>query len=135
MLNTPFRSAISFFLLTFSTAFLMTVGMRMTGWFTRAPQVTIQENMVLGLCIMLAVTALALGAFLHRLEMVELRSALLGAASVLMALPLSEAAINQTWSLGTTIVTALGFICLGLGFLVSVGLHNYSAGNLAATKS
>jgi hypothetical protein len=134
MLNTPFRSALSFFLLTFSTAFLMTVGMRMTGWFTRAPQITIQENMVLGLCIMLAVTALALGAFLHRLELVELRSALLGAASVLMALPLSEAAINQTWSLGTTIVTALGFICLSLGFLVSVGLNNHGANNAAASK-
>ena len=134
MLNTPFRSAISFFLLTFSTAFLMTVGMRMTGWFTRAPQITIQENMVLGLCIMLAVTALALGAFLHRLELIELRSALLGAASVLMALPRSEAAINQTWSLGTTIVTALGFICLGLGFVVSVGLNNHVATIAAATK-
>jgi len=135
MLNTPFRSALSFFLLTFSTAFLMTVGMRMTGWFTRAPQITIQENMVLGLCIMLAVTALALGAFLHRLELVELRSALLGAASVLMALPLSEAAINQTWSLGTTIVTALGFICLGLGFLVSVGLNGHGAIKAAASKT
>ena len=135
MLQTPFRSAISFFLLTFSTAFLMTVGMRMTGWFTRAPQITIQENMVLGVCIMLAVTALALGAFLHRMEMIELRSALLGAASVLLALPLSEAAINQTWSLGTTIVTALGFISLGIGLLVSVGLSDPRAPVVAATKA
>jgi len=135
MLNTPFRSASSFFLLTFSTAFLMTVGMRMTGWFTRAPQITIQENMVLGVCIMLAVTALALGAFLHRMEMIELRSALLGAASVLLALPLSEAAINQTWSLGTTIVTALGFISLGIGLLVSVGLSDPRAPVVAATKA
>ena len=135
MLNTPFRSASSFFLLTFSTAFLMTVGMRMTGWFTRAPQITIQENMVLGVCIMLAVTALALGAFLHRMEMIELRSALLGAASVLLALPLSEAAINQTWSLGTTIVTALGFISLGIGLLVSVGLSDPRAPAIAATKA
>jgi uncharacterized membrane protein len=133
MLNTPFRSAVSFFLLTFSTAFLMTVGMRMTGWFTRAPQITIQENMVLGVCIMLTVTSIAIGAFLHRMEMIELRSALLGAASVLLALPLSEAAINQTWSLGTTIVTALGFISLGIGILVSVGLNVSPAG--AATKS
>jgi uncharacterized membrane protein len=134
VLQTPFRSAVSFFLLTFSTAFLMTVGMRMTGWFTRTPQITIQENMVLGVCIMLAVIALAIGAFLHRLEMVELRSALLGAASVLLALPLSEAAINQTWSLGTTIVTALGFICLALGVLVSVGLNTHGADTVAATR-
>jgi hypothetical protein len=134
MLRTPFRSAISFFLLTFSTAFLMTVGMRMTGWFTRAPQITIQENMVLGVCIMLAVTSLAIGAFLHRMELVELRSALLGAASVLLALPLSEAAINQTWSLGTTIVTALGFISLCIGLLVSVGLNIVPADYAGATK-
>ena len=117
-----FRAAASFFLVTFSTAFLMTVGMRLTGWFTRAPQISLQENEALGVCIMLAVTTLAIGAFLHRMEMIELRSALLGAASVLMALPLSEAAINQTWSLGTTIVSALGLISLGIGILVSVGL-------------
>ena len=80
------------------------------------------------------VTTLAIGAFLHRMEMIELRSALLGAASVLMALPLSEAAINQTWSLGTTIVTALGFISLGIGILVSVGLNVSPAGAANASK-
>ncbi len=122
MFRAPFRSAASFFLVTFSTAFLMTVGMRMTGWFTRAPQISIQQNEALGVCIMLAVTTLAIGAFLHRMELIELRSALLGAASVLLALPLSEAAINQTWSLGTTIVSALGIVSLGIGLLVSVGL-------------
>ena len=134
MFRAPFRSAFSFFLVTFSTAFLMTIGMRLTGWFTRAPQVTIQENEALGICIMLAVTTLALGAYLHRMEMVELRSALLGAASVLLALPLSEAAINQTWSLGTTIVTALGFVSLGIGLLVSVGLTASLADPVAATS-
>ncbi len=134
MLSTPFRSAASFFLVTFSTAFLMTVGMRMTGWFTRAPQITIQENMVLGVCIMLAVTTLAIGAFLHRMELVELRSALLGAASVLLALPLSEAAINQSWSLGTTIVTALGFISLCIGLLVSVSLTTPAAAPVAVAS-
>ena len=135
MFRAPFRSAASFFLVTFSTAFLMTVGMRMTGWFTRAPQISIQQNEALGVCIMLAVTTLALGAYLHRMEMVELRSALLGAASVLLALPLSEAAINQTWSLGTTIVTALGFVSLGIGLLVSVGLTAPIADSFAAAKS
>jgi len=123
MFRAPFRSAASFFLVTFSTAFLMTIGMRLTGWFTRTPVITIQENEALGVCIMLAVTTLALGAYLHRMEMVELRSALLGAASVLLALPLSEAAINQSWSLGTTIVSALGFISLCIGLLVSVSLN------------
>ena len=137
MFRAPFRSAASFFLVTFSTAFLMTVGMRMTGWFTRAPQITIQQNEALGICIMVAVTTLAIGAFLHRMEMIELRSALLGAASVLLALPLSEAAINQTWSLGTTIVSALGVISLGIGILISVGLTaaDDAAASAALSKS
>ena len=37
MNKAAFRSASSFFLVTFSTAFLFTLGARMTGWFTRAP--------------------------------------------------------------------------------------------------
>ena len=122
MSRVPIRSAASFFLVTFSTAFLMTIGMRLTGWFTRAPQISIQENEVLGLCIMLSVTTLAVGAYLHRMELVELRSALLGAASVLLALPLSEAAISQHWGVGTTIVSMLGIVSLSIGLLVSASL-------------
>jgi len=122
MFRAPFRSAASFFLVTFSTAFLFTIGMRLTGWFTHAPVVTLQDNEALGVCIMLAVSTLAIGAYLHRMELVELRSALLGAASVLLALPLSEAAITQRWSLATTIVSMLGVISLIIGLLVSASL-------------
>ena len=81
-----FRSATAFFLVTFSTAFLMTIGMRLTGWFTRAPVISVEQNKGLGIAIMIAVMTLAIGAGLRRMEVAELRSALLGAASVLLAL-------------------------------------------------
>jgi hypothetical protein len=56
------------------------------------------------------------------MELIELRSALLGASSVLLALPLSEAAISQQWSWGTTIVSGLGLIALAAGLAVSLTL-------------
>ena len=65
---------------------------------------------------------LAIGAFLRRMSAIELRSALLGAASVLLALPLSEAAISQQWNVATTIISGLGLVALIAGLLVSVGL-------------
>jgi hypothetical protein len=122
MFRLPIRSAAAFFLVTFSTAFLMTIGMRLTGWFSRLPQTTPQQNESLGIAIMVAVMTLAIGAFLRRMSAIELRSALLGAASVLLALPLSEAAISQRWNVATTIISGLGLIALIAGLLVSVGL-------------
>ena len=122
MLTAPFRSAAAFFFVTFSTAFLMTLGMRMTGWFTRVPVTTPQENQSLGIAIMVAVMTLAVGAGIRRMELIELRSALLGAASVLLALPLSEAAITQKWNIATTIVSGLGLIALLAGGLVALSI-------------
>jgi hypothetical protein len=122
MFRLPIRSAAAFFLVTFSTAFLMTIGMRLTGWFSRLPQTTPQQNESLGIAIMVAVMTLAVGAFLRRMSAIELRSAVLGAASVLLALPMSEAAISQSWNLATTIISGLGLIALIAGLLVSVGL-------------
>ena len=119
-----FRSATAFFLITFSTAFLMTVGMRMTGWFTHAPETTPDQNRSLGIAIMVAVATLAVGATLRRMTIVELRSALLGAASVLLALPLSQAAISQSWNLATTVVSGLGFVALISGLIISLTIEN-----------
>ena len=87
----------------------------MTGWFTRVPVTTHQENQSLGIAIMVAVMTLAVGAGIRRMELIELRSALLGAASVLLALALSEAAITQKWNIATTIVSGLGLIALLAG--------------------
>jgi hypothetical protein len=124
MLRRPtLRSATAFFLITFSTAFLMTVGMRLTGWFTHSPVTTPDQNRSLGLAIMVAVMTLAVGASIRRMELVELRSALLGAASVLLALPLSQAAITQSWDTATTIVTGLGVVALAAGLIISLSVE------------
>ncbi len=126
-----FRSATAFFLVTFSTAFLMTIGMRLTGWFTRAPQISTEQNKGLGIAIMIAVMTLAIGAGLRRMEIAELRSALLGAASVLLALPLSQAAISQSWDVATTIITLLGAVLLIAGLLVSLSIEQRKEGQEA----
>jgi hypothetical protein len=123
-----FRSATAFFLVTFSTAFLMTIGMRLTGWFTRAPQISMEQNKSLGIAIMIGVMTLAIGAGLRRMEIAELRSALLGAASVLLALPLSQAAISQSWDVATTIITLLGVVLLMAGLLVSLSIEQRKEG-------
>ncbi len=123
-----FRSATAFFLVTFSTAFLMTIGMRLTGWFTRAPIISVEQNKGLGIAIMIAVMTLAVGAGLRRMEVAELRSALLGAASVLLALPLSQAAISQSWDVATTIITLLGAVLLIAGLLVSLSIEQRKEG-------
>jgi len=123
-----FRSATAFFLVTFSTAFLMTIGMRLTGWFTRAPEISTEHNKGLGIAIMIAVMTLAIGAGLRRMEIAELRSALLGAASVLLALPLSQAAISQSWDVATTIITLLGVVLLMAGLLVSLSIEQRKEG-------
>ena len=44
--RTAIRSASSFFLVTFSTAFLFTLGARLTGWFTRPPEADGQDGRV-----------------------------------------------------------------------------------------
>lgn len=119
-----FRSATAFFLVTFSTAFLMTLGMRLTGWFTKAPEFTnVSLNRSLGIAIMLAVITLGVGASIRRMDAAELRSALLGAASVLLALPLSEAAIAQQWNVATSIISGLGLVLLAAGVLVSLTIE------------
>jgi uncharacterized membrane protein len=123
-----FRSATAFFLVAFSTAFLMSIGMRLTGWFTKAPVTTPDQNKSLGVAIMISVITLAVGASLRRMTVAELRSALLGAASVLLALPLSQAAISQSWSVATTIITLLGVVLLMAGLVVSLSIEQRNEG-------
>jgi uncharacterized membrane protein YidH (DUF202 family) len=118
-----FRSAIAFFLVTFSTAFLMTIGIRLTGWFTHAPSVTPQAQEGLGIAIMIGVVILAVGAAVRRLEPHEIRSALLGAASVLLSIPLSLAAINGAADTSTWVITGFGVVLLFGGLLVAYSLR------------
>ncbi len=116
------RSAAAFFLVTFSTAFLMTIGIRLTGWFSHAPVITPEAGEGLGIAIMIGVVTLAVGAALRRLEPVEIRSALLGAASVLLAIPLSLAALTHTWEASTFVISGFGLLALAAGLLVARGI-------------
>jgi hypothetical protein len=116
------RSAAAFFLVTFSAAFLMTIGIRLTGWFTHAPNIGPQAQEGLGVAIMLGVVTLAVGAALRRLEPLEIRSALLGAASVLLAIPLSLAALTQVWETSTWVISGFGVLALSAGLLVARSL-------------
>lgn len=114
------RSASSFFLVTFSTAFLFTLGARLTGWFTRSPEVAPGQLQALGVAIMVAVVALAVGAGIRRLTPGELQSALLGAAAVLLSTPLAIATLTGDWQLSTAAVSGMGFLTLALGWLVAL---------------
>jgi hypothetical protein len=120
MNRTAARSASSFFLVTFSTAFLFTLGARLTGWFTRAPEVAQSQMTALGVSIMVAVVCLAVGAGIRRLSAAELQSALLGASAVLLSTPLAIAVLTGDWQLSTAAVSSMGLLTLGLGWLVAL---------------
>lgn len=120
MNRTAARSASSFFLVTFSTAFLFTLGARLTGWFTRAPEVAQGQMQMLGVAIMIAVVCLAVGAGIRRLSAGELQSALLGASAVLLSTPLAIAVLTGDWQLSTAAVSSMGLLTLGLGWVVAL---------------
>ncbi|MBU1326481.1 MAG: hypothetical protein KKA37_08520 [Alphaproteobacteria bacterium] len=118
--RTAIRSASSFFLVTFSTAFLFTLGARLTGWFTRAPDIPAQQLQTLGVAIMIAVVCLAVGAGIRRLTPGELQSALLGASAVLLSTPLALAVLTGNWELSTAAVSGMGVLTLALGWVVAL---------------
>jgi hypothetical protein len=120
MNRAAFRSASSFFLVTFSTAFLFTLGARLTGWFTRAPNIPPQQQQMLGIAIMIAVVCLAVGAGIRRLSASELQSALLGASAILLSTPLAIAVLTGDWQLSTAAVSSMGLLTLALGWVVAL---------------
>lgn len=120
MNRTAIRSASSFFLVTFSTAFLFTLGARLTGWFTRAPEVEQSQLSMLSVAIMIAMVCLAVGAGIRRLSAGELQSALLGASAVLLSTPLAIAVLTGDWQISTAAVSGMGVLTLALGWLVAL---------------
>lgn len=120
MTRTAIRSASAFFLVTFSTAFLFTLGARLTGWFTRAPEIAQGQLQALGVSIMIAVVCLAVGAGIRRLSAGELQSALLGASAVLLSTPLAIAVLTGDWEISTAAVSGMGVLTLALGWLVAL---------------
>ena len=127
MKSTNFRSAASFFLVTFSTAFLFILGARMTGWFTRAPDFAATDTTKLGISIMIAVVCLAVGAGIRRLTASELQSALLGASAILLSTPLAAAVLTNQWQFSTAAVSGMGLLTLALGVIVALGRRDLAA--------
>ena len=100
--------------------FLFTLGARLTGWFTRAPEVEPAQLQSLGVAIMVAVVCLAVGAGIRRLSAGELQSALLGASAVLLSTPLALAVLTGNWEISTAAVSGMGVLTLALGWLVAL---------------
>lgn len=118
--RTALQSAASFFLVTFSTAFLFTLGARLTGWFTRSPVIPPEQTQTLGIAIMVAVICLAVGASIRRLSAAELQSALLGASAILLSTPLALAVLTGDWQLSTAAVSGMGVVTLLVGWFVAI---------------
>jgi len=118
--KTSIQSAASFFLVTFSTAFLFTLGSRLTGWFTRSPVIPPEQTSMLGIAIMVAVICLAVGASIRRLSAAELQSALLGASAILLSTPLALAVLTGDWQLSTAAVSGMGVVTLAVGWFVAI---------------
>jgi len=118
--KTSIQSAASFFLVTFSTAFLFTLGARLTGWFTRSPAIPPEQTQMLGIAIMVAVICLAVGASIRRLSAAELQSALLGASAILLSTPLALAVLTGDWQLSTAAVSGMGVVTLAVGWFVAI---------------
>jgi hypothetical protein len=129
MLNkiNPLRSAGAFFLIAFSTAFLFSLGVRLTGWFTRAPAIEPKDLTTLGFSIMVAVLCLVIGAGLRRMSSQELQSALLGASAVLLSTPLARDVLTGDWQFSTAVASGLGLLLLALGILVAFGRRSRPA--------
>ena len=123
----PLRSAGAFFLIALSTAFLFSIGVRLTGWFTRVPVAPPGDLTILGVAIMIAVVCLVVGAGLRRMTSSELQSALLGASAVLLAAPLATDVIKGEFTISTAIVSGLGLLLLALGILVAFGRRDRSS--------
>ena len=113
------RSAIAFFLMTFSTAYLFTIGVRLTGGFTRAPEIPSSGLQSTGLSIIIGVAILIVGAGIRRLTAAEMQSALLGASAVLLATPVASAVLNNDWSFATVVVSGFGVLTLAFGLLIA----------------
>jgi hypothetical protein len=114
------RSAVAFFLMTFSTAYLFTIGVKLTGGFTRAPDIPRAGLQQTGLSIIIGVAILIVGAVIRRLTMAEMQSALLGASAVLLATPIAAAVLNNDWSISTIVVSGFGILTLAFGLLIAL---------------
>ncbi len=118
------RSGLGFFLTTLAGAFLGALGGRMAGLFGPA-EVLKADTKMFGLYLLLAFGVLVVGMSLRRMDGTEIRSAMLGAGSVLISMPLSRVAITGApWDEKLAGVLTLGVICLVLGLAASFAFAN-----------
>jgi len=78
----------------------------------------------IGISILIGVGILVIGAGIRRLSAAEMQSALLGASAVLLATPVSNAVITNSWSSATAVVSGLGMLTLILGLLIAMTRHH-----------
>ncbi len=117
------RSAVKFFMVSLSAAYLFMIGMKLTGWFTRSPQIPAEGMGATGLSIIVAVAILIFGAAVRRFTAAETQAALLGASAVLLVMPVIQVVTTQHLDLSALLVTGLGLITLllGLGMALARG--------------
>jgi hypothetical protein len=108
------RSGLGFFLTTLAGAVLGAIGGRLAGVFG-PPEAMGADTKVFGAYLLVAFIVLVVGMALRRLNGVEIRSALLGAASVLISIPLSRIAISG----GSFEEKGVGLTGLGIMFVVA----------------
>jgi hypothetical protein len=113
------RSGLGFFLTTLAGAFLGALGGRLSGLF--GPAETIRtDTKILGLALLTAFVVLVAGMSLRRMNGTEIRSAMLGAGSVLISIPLSRVALTgESWTSASIGMATLGLVFFGVGLFVA----------------
>ena len=113
------RSGVGFFLTTLAGAFVGALGGRLAGLFGPAELIRTDTKM-LGLGLLLAFVVLVAGLVIRRMNVTEIRSAMLGAASVLISIPLSRLALSgAAWDEKAAGMATLGAVFLAAGLLVA----------------
>ncbi|HVZ29631.1 MAG TPA: hypothetical protein VG839_04515 [Asticcacaulis sp.] len=114
------RSAIKFFMVSLSAAYLFVIGMKLTGWFTQSPQIPPEGMGATGASIIVAVAILIFGAAVRRFTAAETQSALLGASAVLLVSPVVQLVTTQSFGLSSLVSTGIGLATLAVGLVMAL---------------
>ena len=121
------RSGFGFFLTTLAGAFLGALGGRLAGLFGPA-EVIRTDTKMLGMGLLLAFVVLVTGLSLRRMNGTEIRSAMLGAASVLISIPMSRVVLTgAAWDEKSGSMATLGLVFLAIGLAASFAFASRTA--------
>lgn len=113
------RWGLGFFLTVLAGAFLGAVGGRLAGVFGKAEAMGV-DTKLFGLYLLVGFGVLVAGMSLRRMDGQEIRSAMLGAAAVLISIPLSRVAITGgVWDEKAIGMAGLGLLFFAIGILVA----------------